>query len=148
MTDDKRYFLLQGVSKDNHNVGYVDSTGVYFTDTEPTRYENLHDLIISTGASGFQWACYMLPLPEEMKNYRQGPLGLTKSEALIYHMLLTACDSDYPYVTRNEFELFMEKELKAKGGAFYAIVSRLRKKMEHSESVEYKRDFGYFLVRS
>ena len=87
MDNEKRFFLLQGVSKDNHNVGYpgVDSTGVYiFTDTEPTRYENLHDLIISTGASGFQWACYMLPLPEEMKNYRQGPLGLTKSEALIY----------------------------------------------------------------
>ena len=147
MSDEKRYFLLQGVLKSNHNVGYVDDTGVYFTDTEPTKYKNLHELIMETGASGFQWTPYMMPLPEEMKNYRQGPLGLTKSEALIYHTLLTGSDAADPYVPRYLLENLLGTFLNSKGGSFYATMSRLRKKMDHSESVEYKRNFGYRLVK-
>ena len=111
MDNEKRYFLLQGVTKKNHNIGYVDSTGVYFTDTEPTKYKNLHDLIIETGASGFQWICYMAPLPEEFLNYRQGPLGLTKSEAILYHTLLTASEAEAtdPYVPRHILEIYSKR---------------------------------------
>ena len=144
MTNDKRFFRLENAKGVLLGIGWRDHTGVYFSVDAPKRYENFDTLLDENGAGGLRYMPYVLPIPEELFTVPYGIPGLTRSEGVLYMILETAND----YVPRDEIMRWMQVLVGSKGDAFYAIVSRLRKKMPHDQSIEMKRGKGYKLEKS
>ena len=143
MSKEKRCFALKNAGSVRPGIGYVDDTGVYFSEgsiSQAKRYENLHDLIMETGASSFEWLPTILSLPEELLNKK--PYGLeelSRSEGVIYLML-----KHRKIVTKNEIIEILQALVGTGQSSFHKLMSRLRKKMPHNQSIEYKNR-GYQL---
>ena len=144
MSKEKRCFMLKNADAVHPGIGYVDDTGVYFSEvsiSQAKRYENLHDLIMQTGASSFEWLPTIMPLPEELLNRKPyGLEGLSRSEGIIYLML-----KHRELVTKHEILEMLQALLGTAPSSFHKLMSRLRKKMPHNQSIEYKKG-GYQLV--
>lgn len=86
---EKRYFLLKKADSTSLGVGYVvDDDAVYFTDDQLQRYENLHELIMETGALSFEWVPIIEPIPGALFTKPYGGLeGVTRSEGVMYLIL-------------------------------------------------------------
>ena len=96
--------MLKNAEAARPGIGYVDDTGVYFSEGEISqvkRYANLDDLIMGTRASSFEWMPITMSqfyLSEEMLNREPYRLeGLSRSEGIIYLML-----KHREIVTKNE----------------------------------------------
>ena len=145
MSKEKRCFMLKNADAARPGIGYVDDTGVYFSEgaiSQVKRYENLHDLIMQTGASSFEWLPTIMPLPEEMLDRKPyGLEGLSRSEGIIYLML-----KHREIVTKDEIIEMLQALVGTGPSSFHKLMSRLRKKMPHNQSIEYKNG-GYQLTK-
>ena len=145
MSQKKRYFMLKNADAARPGIGYVDDTGVYFSEGEISqvkRYENLDDLIMGTRASSFEWMPITMSLSEEMFNREPYRLeGLSRSEGIIYLML-----KHREIVTKNEIMEMLQALVGTCPSSFHKLMSRLRKKMPHTQSIEYKNG-GYQLTK-
>ncbi|MDE0636676.1 MAG: hypothetical protein OXI43_12625 [Candidatus Poribacteria bacterium] len=137
MSKEKRCFMLKNADSVRPGIGYVDDTGVYFSEvsiSQAKRYENLDDLIMQTGASSFEWLPTIEPLPEELLNKKPyGLEGLTRSEGIIYLML-----NQRESAMRDEIVAMLYSLVGTAPSSFHKLMSELRKKMPNNESIEYK----------
>ena len=148
--NEKRYFVLSNAKGRTSHFCYLDETGVsckrWGTGKFKHHFENIQDAILDLGAARFEWCPIIDPLPKEIleqleKQY--GLPGLTRSEGMIYLLLKNAETS---YVPKDLIQEKLDAMLGTSDKSFYALMSRLRKKMPHNQSIEYKRFKGYKLI--
>ena len=97
---------------------------------------------MGTGASSFEWMPITMSLSEEMLNRKPyGLEGLSRSEGIIYLML-----NHREIVTKNEIIEMLQALVGTGPSSFHKLMSRLRKKMPHNQSIEYKNG-GYQLTK-
>ena len=137
MSKEKRCFALKNADSVRPGIGYVDDTGVYFSESiisRAKRYKDLHELLMSVGDATFEWLPTIEPLPEELLNKKPyGLEGLTRSEGIIYLML-----NQRESATRDEIVVMLYSLVGTAPSSFHKLMSDLRKKMPYNESIEYK----------
>ena len=148
--NEKMYFILSNAEGRASHFGYLDETGVFCkrmgAGKFKHRFENLQDAILELGAARFERCPVIDPLPKELleQNLKQyGLPGFTRSEGIMYLILKNAGTS---YVPKDQIQEVLDAMLGTSDKSFYALMSRLRKKMPHNESIEYKRHKGYKLI--
>ena len=147
---EKQYFILSNAKGHPSHFCYLDETGVFCkrwgTGTFKHQFDNLHDAFLKLGAARLERCPVIDPLPEELLEQAQNPYGLpglTRSEGIMYLILKNAGTS---YVPKDQIQEVLDAMLGTSDKSFYALMSRLRKKMPHNESIEYKRFKGYKLI--
>ena len=147
---EKQYFVLSNAKGHPSHFCYLDETGVFCkrwgTGKFKHQFDNLHDAFLKLGAARLERCPVIVPLPKELREQHQkqfGLPGLTRSEGMIYLLLKNAETS---YVPKDMIQEKLDAMLGTSDKSFYALMSRLRKKMPHNESIEYKRFKGYKLI--
>ena len=145
MSKEKRCFALKNAGSVRPGIGYVDDTGVYFSEgaiSQAKRYENLHDLIMETGASSSEWLPTILPSSKELLDKKPDGLeNLSRSERIIYLIL-----KHRKFATKSEIIEILHALVGTGPSSFHKLMSRLRKKMPHNQSIEYKNG-GYQFIK-
>ena len=147
---EKQYFILSNAKGHPSHFGYLDSTGVFCkrmgAGKFEHRFDNLQDAILELGVARFERCPVIDPLPKELLEQSQKPYGIpgaTRSEGVMYLILKNAGTS---YVPKDQIQEVLDAMIGTSDKSFYALMSRLRKKMPHNESIEYKRFKGYKLI--
>ena len=147
---EKQYFILSNAKGHPSHFCYLDETGVFckrwVTGKFKHQFDNLHDAFLKLGAARLERCPVIAPLPKELLEQAQNPYGLpglTRSEGMMYLILKNAGTS---YVPKDQIQEVLDAMIGTSDKSFYALMSRLRKKMPHNESIEYKRFKGYKLI--
>ena len=149
---ERQYFILSNAKGHPSHFCYLDEneTGVFCkrwgTGKYKHQFKNLHDAFLELGAARLERCPVREPLPKELREQHQkqyGLPGLTRSEGLIYLLLKNAETS---YVPKDLIQERLDAMIGTSDKSFYALMSRLRKKMPHNKSIEYKRHKGYKLI--